>query len=95
LNAVAEHWAVDLLEQATRDVNGQVGAYADQLGVERGVVELAQRQSIGNDRIPLRCPIGNDVSSVEQLGMVQTAHGAALAARAEHAGWKRRLDAAA
>ena len=42
LEAMAQHRAVDLVEDVTSDLDNQIRADADDIPVERGVVELAQ-----------------------------------------------------
>jgi hypothetical protein len=85
LEPVQEHRAVDLLEDVRTDLQDQVGTDSDDVRVERRVVELAQRQTIGHDRLAQRVPIGQNVGRVKQLRMVQPAHGACLPVRTQHA----------
>ncbi len=59
----------------------EVGRDADEIAVEGGVVELAEREAVGNDRLPQRMAVGEDVSGFQQLAMAEPADGAAAACR--------------
>ena len=48
------------------------------------MVQRAQRQTVRHDLFPLRMPIRQDVSRVEQLLVPQMADRAAVAVRPEH-----------
>ena len=80
-----EHRPVGLAEDVLTQLDDQVRPDAEDVVVERRVVELAESQSIRNDRLALRMPVRQDVSRVQQLGMAEPAHGAALAVGAEDA----------
>jgi len=53
LQAMLEHRPVDLREDVEAHGDFEVGRDADEVAVEGGVVELAERKAVGNDRIPL------------------------------------------
>jgi|SRR6516164_1301327 hypothetical protein len=60
------------IEQPIRDLNSVIGVDADQVGVESRVMELGQRQSVRDDRLPkLLVCIHDDVRGIEQLGFGQ------------------------
>jgi len=52
LQAVLEHRPVDLGEDVEAHGDCEVGRDADEVAVEGGVVELAERQAVGNNRLP-------------------------------------------
>ena len=59
-------------EQPFGDVNSIIGVNADQMGVEGRVMELRQRQTVRDDRLPqLLMRIHYDVRSIEQPGFRQ------------------------
>lgn len=84
LQAVLEHRAIDLVQQFAVDPDLEPGRDAEKAPVEGGVVNLAQRQPIGNDRIATLLRIADDVGGVEQLGVSQSAHRALTAVCVEH-----------
>ena len=49
LQAVLEHRPVDLLEDVEAHGDLEVGREADEVAVEGGVVQLAEREAVGND----------------------------------------------
>jgi hypothetical protein len=50
LGAILEHRPVHLREDVEAHGDCEVGRDADEVAVEGGVVELAERQAVGNDR---------------------------------------------
>jgi hypothetical protein len=52
LYAVSQHRAVDLAQNVLADLDDVARPYADDALVVRGVVDLAQRQAVGDDRSP-------------------------------------------
>src|SRR5256885_9292351 len=80
---MAEHRSVLLLEDVIADLHHKVGPYSEDVSVERGVVNLAERETIGNHRVAPRMAVGKDVRSLEKLGVAQHAHRAALPVRAQ------------
>ena len=70
LQPVAEHGAVDLGEDVATDLNGQpLGPDADDLVIERRVVQLAQRNAVGYGGSAALVGVVEDVRSVEQFGV--------------------------
>lgn len=69
--AVAEHQAVDFLENVVTNLDHEVGTDTDDVTVEGGVVQLAHGQPIRHQGLAPRMAIGKDVSSVEQLDMLK------------------------
>lgn len=43
LESVHEHGPIELMQNISADLNNQVWAYAEDVAIERGMVELAQR----------------------------------------------------
>ena len=75
-----QHRPVNLLQHVEPQVNRVVGPDAEDVGVERRVVKFAQRQSVGDDGLPTRMRVRQNVRGFEQLNMPQTADGAVLRA---------------
>lgn len=76
LEAVTEHRTVLLGEDVTANLNDKIGSYAEDVAVEGGVVDLAQRQAVGHYGLAERIGVRNDVGGVEQLAFAQAANGA-------------------
>jgi len=85
LEAMLEHRPVDLLQHVEADRDLEVGRDADDVGVERGVMQLAEREAVGNHRLAERVNIRKDVSGPQQFVMAESADGAALLVSTEHA----------
>lgn len=88
LQPVAEHRAVLLLEDVVPDLDHQVRPDAEDVPIEGGVVDLAQRNPIGDHRVAVRMPIREDVRGLEQFDVPQPANRAALTVGPEDAGTK-------
>lgn len=78
LQTVDQHRPVDLVEDIAPHLHHVVGAHAQDVAVEGGVVQLAERQSVRDDRLPERVRVGQDVRGVQEFAVTQTAHGARL-----------------
>jgi hypothetical protein len=76
LDAVLEHWTIDLIKDVTTDLDHQIGSYASDIAVEHSVMEFAQSESVRGEGLTLWVGVGKDVGGVQQLGMAQSAHGA-------------------
>ena len=85
LQAMLEHRPVDLLQHVEAHRDLEVGRDANDVGVERGVMQLAEREAVGNHRLTERVDIREDVGGLQQLVMAEPADGAALLVGAEHA----------
>jgi hypothetical protein len=84
LEAVLEHRAVDLLEHVEADLDLEVGCDADDVGIEGRVMQLAQREAVGNHWLSQGMAVGQDMGSVQQLVMAEPADGTALTVGTEH-----------
>jgi hypothetical protein len=73
LESVFQHRAVDLFENVKSYVNDVIGSDADDVAIKRGVVELTERQPVGDLWITCRIAVSNDVRSVEELLMLESA----------------------
>ena len=58
LEAMLKHRPVDFLEPGEAHGDLEVGRDADEVAIEGGVVELAEREAVGNDRSPRGWPSG-------------------------------------
>jgi hypothetical protein len=61
LPAMLEHRPVDLCEDVEAHGDFEVGRDADEVAVEGGVVELAERQAVGKDRLAQGMAVGEAV----------------------------------
>ena len=71
-----EHRAVVLRSQPLGDMHPVVGIDPDQVSVEGSVMDLGERDAVGNDRLAERLvAVGDDVGGVEQhrLGQPESA----------------------
>ena len=66
-----QHRPIHLVQQILVDVYDVVGADAQQPLVIRGVVDLAQAEAIRDDRVAAGLAVLDDVSGVQQLGMLE------------------------
>ena len=85
LEAMLEHRPVDFLQDVEAHGDLEVGRDADEIAVEGGVVELAEREAVGNDRLPQGMAVREDVSGFQQLVMAEPGDGAAPLVGAEYA----------
>src|SRR2546425_12310490 len=84
LQAVLQDRPVRLVENVLAQLHRQVRPHAQDVPVERRVVQLAQRQPVRHDRLAPRMPVRQDVRRVEQLLVPQPADGALLAVGPQH-----------
>ena len=66
LEAVPEHRTIDLFQNVAPDFDDVVGSHAKDVRVKRRVVELAEGESVGNDRLAARVPVRKDVRGFEE-----------------------------
>jgi len=85
LEPVLQHRAVDLLQDVEPHPDLEIGRDTDYVGVKRGVVQLTERQAVGDHRLPTRVTVRKNVSGFEQFVMTKSADGAALLIGAQHA----------
>ena len=64
------------------DLDHVVGPDGEEEAIERGVMELAQRDAVADQRLALGVAVRRDVHRVQELQMAQPAEGAALGVRA-------------
>ena len=83
MEAHHEHRAVRLAEDRRADLDDVVRSDGEEEPIERGVMELAQRDAVADDRLTLGVAVGRDVRRVEKLLVAQPAQGAALGVRAD------------
>ena len=68
-----------------------IGTNAEDVRIEGGVVELAERKTIRNDRLTERMAVGEEVRSVEQFPVPQPADGTGLSVCVENPSTERGL----
>src|SRR5882724_9396737 len=76
LQPMLQHWAVVLFEDVLSDFDDQVRTNADNIGVEGGVMQLAEGQAVADPGFTFRMAVGEDVRGVEKLHVAQSANGA-------------------
>jgi hypothetical protein len=67
LQAVLEHGTVFLLQHVDPNLDFQIGPNAENVSIERCVVERAQRQAVRDDRKSVGVAIRKNVRGVEKL----------------------------
>ena len=72
LEAVDEHRSVVLVENVAADLYHEIRSNADQILVEGGVVQLAERKAVRNHRSPHGIMVRHDVGCVQQALMTET-----------------------
>src|SRR3989338_4850722 len=85
LEAMAEHGPIGLAKNGGLHLDLKVGANAEQVAVERRVVQRAEGQAVRHHGLAARVAIGQDVGGLEQLLVAQAADGATLLVGREHA----------
>jgi len=83
-DAVLEHGAVGFVEDVGADLDYVVGADAQDVAVESGVVEFTQGDAIGHDGQATGVAVGDDVGGVEEFRVFETAQGALLLVRPDY-----------
>ena len=76
-----QHRPVMLVQDGLADLDRVVGPDCEEQAVEGGVVQLAERDAVADNRFALGVAIGSDVRSVEQFLVVQAAQGTSLLVR--------------
>jgi hypothetical protein len=75
LQPVTQHRTVDLFEDVRTDFDLQVGADAEYVPVERGMVDLAECEPVGHDRLTAGVTVRKDVGGVQELGVLEPTDG--------------------
>ena len=78
LEPVLEHGAIAFLEKIFVDVNSVGRVNAEEVCVVGRVVDLAHAQAVGNCGEATFVAVGQDVGRVQELGMGESADGAAV-----------------
>ncbi len=78
LKPVPKHRAVDLHQDRLAHLDYQVGPYSEDVPVEGGVVQRAQRETVGDDRLPEWMPVRKNMGGLEEFGVFEAAHRALL-----------------
>src|ERR1035437_8541926 len=79
-----EHRPVRFFKDRSPDFDRVVGPDGQEKAVECGVMKLAEREAVADDRIAFIIGIGDDVRRVEKLLMTESAYGALLAVCVEY-----------
>ena len=73
LDAMNQHRSVDLRQDVGSDLDDVIRCDAQNVRVERAMMERAQRNTVRHDRLSLRMAIGQDVCRLQQLLVLQLA----------------------
>jgi len=85
LQTMLQHRSVDLLQNVETHLDFKIRRDADDVGVECSVVQLAEREPIGNHRLSQRMAVWQNMRRLEQFVMAEAANGAALLIGAQNA----------
>ncbi|BCW57849.1 hypothetical protein StoSoilB20_11960 [Arthrobacter sp. StoSoilB20] len=91
LQPVFQHWPVDLRQDVASNFHDQIGPDAEYTGVKGGMVDFAHCHSIGNIGRALLVRIRDDMGGIQQLPMLQVAHGTPSVIGLYNAGTKQSL----
>ena len=80
-----QHRAVDLAEDVGPHFDDEVGPHAEDVPIESGMVQSAQREAVRDDRFSARVAIGENVRGFEELDLFQTTDGTAILIGPKHA----------
>src|SRR5262249_13332634 len=84
LKTMLQHQSVNLIQDIHAHFHRVVRCDADDVAIERGMMQLAERQSVRNPRVAFWISVGDDMCSFEELLMAQAADRAVLAIRFKH-----------
>ena len=84
LEPVLEHWPVRLAQDIEPEVHHEIRADAQDVAIEGRMVELAERDAIGDDGFSPRVAVWQDVGRLEQLPVSKPADRASLLIRPQH-----------
>lgn len=90
LDSVYQRGAVRLVQQVGTHLHNVVGADAEKVPIEGGVMELAECQAVRYDGFPL-IAVGHDMSGVQQFRVPEPAECTLLTVGGEDALSKRAL----
>lgn len=80
LETVAELWAVDILQDVTANLHDEVWPDTHDLPIE-GVVQLAHRKAVADDRLAEWMGIGEDVGGIQEFHVTEPAESTRVAVR--------------
>lgn len=87
-----EHGPVALCPQTFGNMDPEIRIYPDQVRIEGGMVDLRQRDPVGNNGLPpARIGVVDDVGRVQQQSLRQSRQRAATPVGGDHSVAKRRL----
>ena len=78
LQPMPKHGAVLFFEHVTTNVNTGIGIYSQHVRIVRAVMDFAESDPVGHNRLTAWVAVGKDVGGVQQLDMAQAADSAAL-----------------
>jgi len=84
LEADDEHWTVVLGQDRRLDLDHVIGPDREEEAVEGGVMKLAERYAVADDRVALRMAVGRDVGGVQELLVTQAAERASCLVSAQN-----------
>jgi hypothetical protein len=84
LKPVLEHRAVRLAQDIQPHVHYEIRADTEDIPIEGGMVQRAERHAIGDDGLASRVAVRQDVGGLEQLQIPKPADRASLLIRSQH-----------
>ena len=91
LQSMPQHRSIDLGQQITTDRNLEVGTHPEQVLIERRVMNLAQRESVGHDRQPQLVPVADYVACIQERNVSKATHRTPACVSLEDPGAEQRL----
>ena len=76
--AMLQHRAIRLTEEAGAQIDGQIGTDPEDVPVERGVMERAEGEAVGDDRFPAWVAVRQDMGGVEEFASPEATDRAAV-----------------
>lgn len=85
LKSMQKHWAIPFFEDVSAHFDDEIRPHADQLLIEGSVMELAERERVGDFRFSRWIRVRNDMRRVEEFSVPQAAQRTALSIRSKNA----------
>ena len=85
LESMPEHRAVDFAQDVAAHDDATVRLNSHDVPVEGGMMDLAERQTVRDARIPTLVLVRHDVGGIQQLAVPEATHCALLAVSGDHA----------
>lgn len=84
LDSVYQRRPVLLAKNVCTNLDREIRTYANEVAIESGMVERAQRKAVSDKRVSSRLRVGNDVGGIQQFLVPKATEGALTPVRIEH-----------